>query len=518
MNCSGMAVKNIITLCLVFVAVAATAQEGKQKETNNGLIYSTGTIARLKTIADSLNVRYKVCDLLKLYQSVPQGRAVFVAMGEQDLIDARKDIDAGISIEAFENKYPAARIEKDLLVTKHRYKTYGNEDRVQFAGVSFTDSYGDYLVFDKDLEQYGTITPGRWVYEYYQLSDKSKTILKAFYFPEGLKVYRLAAPYSRMVQYTDCMVDTSTEVFYKDAYHQRFQFVSPDEKPEPTAFSRFMDYVHLKSEKPLFPETAKNETDSACQAKCELYNKEYDKWYAGRFEITDVLNQKDKTFRKLFADAKAEAMTTNTGNDEFEEYVGRYISKTSALELKRKRVAVGACSEDDSPRYHAFNITLLAAETARWDVFLRAHLDIMNDNFERAAETNVAKARRSTYIKELEVLDINVLELLLGSSLRVSDAAEGHYWGDIGRIGKALAETDKPLIFEAKIERMLRDNALDDYNRVLMYFVWHSYLVCLSEKASIDRNAKALQKAISILPPYLSRQITLFPAPEAQKL
>jgi len=509
--------KNIIASGLILICVATAAQKGALGETNNGLIYAPATIARLKTIADSLNVKYKVCDLRKLYQSVPQGRAIFIAMSEADLTDARKDIDAGIGIEAFEKKYATARIEKDLLVTRHWYKTYENEDQVAFAEVPLGDDYGEHLVFDKDLGLYETIGPGRWVYEYYQRSDKTKMILRAFYFPEGLKVHHLPVVYSKMVQYTDCMVDTATDVFYKDAYHQRFQLLDPGEKAAPTAFSRFMDYTHLKSKMPAFPGKEENGTDSAYYAKWDLYREDYDKWYAQRFKITDVLNQKDKTFRKLLSDAVTEAMIRNDGNDEFEEYIERYISKSSALELKRKRVVVGSCSQDDSPRYHAYNITLLAAETARWDVFLRAHLDIMNDNFERVAETNVAKGRRGTYIKELEVIGLNVPDILLGSSLRVSDAAEGHYFGDIGRIGKALAETEKPQIFEAKIEKILRDTTLDDYNRVLMYFVWQSYLNYLSNEEAINRNTKALQEAISTLPPYLSKKITLFPVSEAQK-
>lgn len=90
---------------------------------------------------------------------------------------------------------------------------------------------------------------------------------------------------------------------------------------------------------------------------------------------------------------------------DFEEYVSCYKSPKVALELKRSRIVVGGCSQDMSPRVHAMNIALLSAETINWEIFLRSHLDIMNDNFERMSDGSYAWAGRKTYIKELEVLD-----------------------------------------------------------------------------------------------------------------
>jgi len=74
---------------------------------------------------------------------------------------------------------------------------------------------------------------------------------------------------------------------------------------------------------------------------------------------------------------------------------------------------------DSSPRYHELSIAELAEETVNWEIFLRSHLDIMNDNFNRMSDGSYAWAGRKTYIKELEILYINVLDLVLGISIRI---------------------------------------------------------------------------------------------------
>jgi len=49
---------------------------------------------------------------------------------------------------------------------------------------------------------------------------------------------------------------------------------------------------------------------------------------------------------------------------------------------------------DESPRTHARAIALLAAETNNWDILLRAHIDIMNDRFERRSDGSLDSFNR----------------------------------------------------------------------------------------------------------------------------
>lgn len=183
----------------------------------------------------------------------------------------------------------------------------------------------------------------------------------------------------------------------------------------------------------------------------------------------------------------------------------------TALSMKKKRKlleemrgirVVGMCSMDQSPRYHAMNIALLSAETYNWSVFLKAHLDIMNDHFDRMTDGSYAWGQRETYIKELEVLNINVPDLIFGISLGINNPAINHYSGDIGRIGRALAETTNAAQIESEMLTTIADPKLDDYNRLLFYFLFSNYNYFLKDEAAKKVNAERLKEVVNALPKY----------------
>jgi len=153
------------------------------------------------------------------------------------------------------------------------------------------------------------------------------------------------------------------------------------------------------------------------------------------------------------------------------------------------------------------NIALLSAETINWEIFLRSHLDIMNDNFERSIDGSYAWAERKTYIKELEVLDFNVTDLLLGISLRIENPGEHHYYGNISRLGRALSESKYQVAIKSKILDMIRDEKLDDYNRMLMYYLYLDYNYYLDNKELQKKNIEKLHSAVNTLPAYLASKI-----------
>jgi len=167
--------------------------------------------------------------------------------------------------------------------------------------------------------------------------------------------------------------------------------------------------------------------------------------------------------------------------------------KKDLLEKMRKTRVVGQCSMDSSPRDHAVNIAILSAETYQWEVFLRAHLDIMNDRFERTSDGSWAWADRNTYIKELEVLNINVLDLIFGISFRFDNHAKNHYFGSVGRIGRALSETQNQKEIEKAMLEIISNKEVDMYNRIVFYFLFDNYSHYLNQK---DKNLEALKQKV----------------------
>ncbi len=478
----------------LFVLMKSTGFSQEFGKSTNGLIYSDTTVKQLKYIFDSLNLKFKICDFSKVYKSKLQAKGHFISLEKSRIKEAKKDMEANMPYDEFINNYNPAKVEKDLLIVKYKYKNYSDENVVEFSSLELGDKSDHELSFDKNLSSFDKPLKGKWLYKYYDKSKYSEESIQGFYITEEFTSKPLPERYARMIQYSECMVDTSTQIFYDKAQRSGVRY----DNDESVKVGKFMDYIHKATREPVYD---KNDY--------ETYQKNYELWDSLRYILMDSLKNNDKNFNPLLISAINEAKEKGGTGDEFEEFVGRYYSRKTELELKRNRIVVGGCSMDNSPRVHALNIAKLSAETIHWEIFLRSHLDIMNDNFQRVSDGSYAWERRKTYIKELEILDINVLDLLLGISLRVENPSKNHYFGNIGRIGRALSESNQAAEIETKMLEMISDNELDDYNRIVIYNLFQNYNYNLENKEHQAKNTEKLKTAIKALPDYLSSKISL---------
>lgn len=483
--------RNFFVLFLFLNSLIGFSQQTEFGESKNGLIYPDSTISQLKYIVDSLNLKFKYCDLNKTYIAKPQAMAHYVYLEKGDVAAAVKDMDAGISFESFIAKYPLAVITKQAYVVKYTYQNYKDEDVLEFTSLVLNDYKEKEVRFEKDIERYDRPLKNTWVYDYNDSTEYYGSYMEAFYFLEDLKQPVIPEPYARMIQYSDCLVDTTEKIFYDNA--QVDDIWSDSKTPE--AITDFMDYLNQKCPKP------KSDTKSD-----KVYYKQYKAWQVNHYVVFDQLHKNDSTFNRLLQAAVQVGIEEGGTYNEFEEYVGRYVSKDVELEMKRHRKVYGICSMDQSPRYHALNIAILSAETNHWEIFLRSHLDIMNDRFNRMSDGNYAYARRQTYIKELEVLDINVLDLLLGISMRIDNPSGNHYFGSIGRIGRALSESKDASKIEAMMLTMISDQQLDINNRIAMYYLFLNYNYYLTDEKVQEANTNKLHDAVMSLPDFLAVQ------------
>ena len=180
--------------------------------------------------------------------------------------------------------------------------------------------------------------------------------------------------------------------------------------------------------------------------------------------------------------------------------------KVKLLDRMRGMLVSGFCSGDSRPREHAFNIALLSAQTASWKVFLRAHLDIMNDRFDRVSDASDARDQRKTYIKELETLNINVSDLILGISFSMENPAKNHYYGRFDRVGRALTEIKNRAEIEKEMLSIISDTKLDNYNRSLFYLLFLTYNNYISDEKIKMENNKKLELLKNKLPNYIKYQ------------
>lgn len=496
-NCTIPA-KHSYSLILALI-VLSTAQAQEFTPHGNGLIYDTSTIRILRKIVDSLHLKFKYCDPSRTYYSMRQahGRYVYFKSDTDDLLDIKSKMDRGIPYDILVRDHDAyvQTKEQDIIVMKHKDVDYRwnksidtttTVNTVEFFSLPnqqrIANDYSDDLL----NKQHAT---GEWVYSYYHSDYRGDHYsLSAFYFTSDFQRQPLDERYARLVQYSDCLVDTTTQIFIRV------------EESAQGDFEEFLQRVRQLTEYPSKPEYSDSMNG-------EVYYQTWKQWNHDRWAYIDSTVSPQSTFREALREAAEIGIRECCSDEELEKFVSRYLSKELALALKRRRRVVGGCSMDERPREHAFSIAMLAAETAQWEVFLRAHLDIMNDRFERMTDGSYAWAGRKTYIRELEELDINVLDLLFGISFSIDNPSQNHYAGSIGRLGRALAETKYRDEFEAGAYAMIQDPALDDLNRIRIYFLYVNYLFSLPDQEVQRLKLQQLKDRIHDFPSYLHSEI-----------
>lgn len=490
--------RKLASIIVLMIIVSVRANSNEFNSNSNGLIYSDSTITKLKHIVDSLNLKFKYCDLKKIYFSKYQAKVNLIKVEGNKAEEIKKDLENQITFNDFLKKYPKLKVEKDVLVVMHKYKNYNEKEKIEFEFIKSESDYNDQIEINADDFEIKKSIRGKWIFEYYEKDTFSKASLKAIYFVDELAKQIIPEKYSRLIQYSDCLIDTNQTVFYKEVERTSFRYKQNESK----ALTKFLEYVHTKTQKPEKFDYSKSDKEY------KIWAEKYKYWHSIRFYRCDSLIKIDPNFSILLDLAIKDAVDGAT-NDEFEEYVARYNSKELVLEMKRNRIVSGTCSRDQSPRIHAFNIASLAAETVKWEIFLRSHLNIMNDRFARASDGSYAWQARQTYIRELEVLDINVTDLLFGICLNIENPSQNHYFGSIDRIGRALAESDKKVEIENQMLELISDNKLDDYNRIIFVYLFLNYNYNLENKTQQKENKVKLQQVINKLPKHLASQIKI---------
>lgn len=487
-----------LLLALVLPATPLKAQRGSSEFElhKNGFIYSDTTMAQLAHIVDSLNLKYKRCDLWKKYTSVPQTAAYVIRLDSgKNIKAAYQDIKKGISFDVFLQKYPLATYEK-MLVLKSLEIDYEKKNYISYAAIA-ANGYG-YRQRENDTSKYNNPVKDKWKAEYNAKGTYSHEYVTALYFPAEFATVQLPLKYGRMVQYVDCMIDTNSSIFFNNASEDIGWLTQG--KVKTNKITSFFDYI---------------ETNTGAPDKQLLKNKKtrenyYDlrsKWYTTKDSLIEVKLEHTDEFQKRLKEAIDLALKDSIGNAGLEEYAQKYLSPKDVLRLKRQRVVWGMCSRDNSPRVHALEIAKLSAETVSWEIFLRAHLDIMNDNFNRASDASYAWGRRKTYIKEIEALQLDIPSLMFGTTLRIDKPSGTHYFGSIERTGRALVESEKAKEIEAMMAEAIADTSLDVYNRFMFYSLFKNYAYHIEDEMQKKAVAEIIDKAANTLPDYIVADI-----------
>jgi hypothetical protein len=390
------------------------AQEGEYPTYKNGLMYSEATMDQLGRIVDSLNLRFRSCELNRQYVSKRQAIGTHLAFEGKSMDGVRRAMDEGMGLEQVISQFRPKSIHRDVLLVRHDYKS-GNTPVVEYEGFVDGDWDNPSIEFAGDASS-THLSGGQWIVGEVIEWGVGVKVLEVFHLSTPFRSTVLPERYARLVQYVDCLVDTTTLVTLPTAQLAEY---GPPDLPEEVATLPMTEQITL-------------------------------------------------------------------------------------LDSLRNLRVVGDCSQDEGPREHARNIALLAASTVQWEVFLRAHLDILNDRFPRMSDASNAWPGRETYLRELEELDIEVLDLMLGMSLRVENKSQNHYYGSVDRVGRALAETRQPEELEKRLFAMMADPELDDYNRVISYYLLTNYQYHLKDEKRKEALGAQIEEAVKTLPDYLA--------------
>lgn len=456
-------------LLVLFFGLAVTncchAQEvrGEFATNTNGLMYNDADMKQLRFIVDSLNLKFKTCPSNKIYYSCPQGKVYYVLFKstDHDLQDIKKDIDANLRFNEIIQKYsPHISILDTSKILVRTNSVDKNDEYYYLHG----DPFNGYNGFYWDRKKYSKkehAFVNHWMYDYsIKRKNNDYYSLEARFFPEKLLQKPIPSNLGKLIQYVDCMIDTNSVVFLTDKYSGGY--FGYDEKDPYVNLSPIVEYINKKTGKSGDSKNVK--TLDKIQMDFAGNNLKY-----------------DPAFKNILADVIDECVKNKSFNFQLEELAQKLSLYDKALAMKRSYRVMGQCSQDLSPRYHARDIAILAAQSHSWDIFLRCHLDIMNDRFERVSDGSYAYGDRKTYLKELEELNLNIVDLMLGLTLRADNVADNHYYGTIWRMGWALTESKEKDRFEQTAIDILKDDQLDEFNRGLVFLLFHTYISYLDE-------------------------------------
>ena len=471
------------TIVTILLVATLCAQSGEFTVYPNGYIYSEASIAQLHRIVDSLNIRFKACEVDRTYRSWPHARARHLSLSGSSVKAVVRDIEAGMTLEELQRSHAGLDLGPEELCAFVRY-THDGEPVTTAIPISFSDRMEGRL--DSPGDPFTKTAPhqGKWLMD--RSSYDGTDYLEAVVIIDDPVWVALPEQYGRLVQYVDCLIDTTQRIYTKDA-QQNYR----GEHSSNPALKRLHDRVQeAVTARP--PEWTGEEGQGSYRDASIRYE-------ALRTHQMDSLAAQPD-FQPALANAVEATLEDHAGDPFLEELVVRYGKPADALALKRNRRVWGSCSMDDSPRVHALGIATLSAEAVNWDIFLRAHLDILNDCFDRASDGSYAQAGRQTYVQELEELEIAVPDLLLGTLLHTENTNEGHYVASANRTGRAITEANDAEAIAERMLAMIADPELDLYNRAIMYYAFLNYNGHLTNEAVQQRNENALDAAMTGLP------------------
>ena len=480
----------------------------------NGLLYSDTLMGQLKHLADSVRSRAGRTRGKGDYYSIKQATGRLVRVDTGDVYGAFDDLRKGILFTAFAGKYPQADTNNRILVILDESPGYRVAGTASYYKVIFEgEDYSASRIILVTDEHYRPLTGvvhsyypekvginGNCVYylssEQHSFRGKNSqdAYTFAFFLDDVPRAFRLPESAMALIRWRDKVVDTAIDVYYKDAPWASIDLRDLEFGPAQKVFDA---YVERKGDSMVALYRPAHPYRDPRNARMEDF--ELKRGYI------DSL-QADPVFEQLLAAAVAEVEAKNYYPFIYlERYMDVYFPR-AALEIRRHWKHVMMDNFDQlTPRLYAMHIAYLAAELGNWPVFLRAQMALAIDPSGHYPDL-IGPVGRTTFLRELEALKIDVDEILLGNEL--SSPWPDQQFHRARLLGRALALEggDRPRL-EGSVLKLIGDAGLDDYHRLAMHYLFLNYESFLPADGRRSEALERLKKADETLPGYLSATV-----------
>jgi hypothetical protein len=174
----------------------------------------------LRFIVDSLNLRFKTCDLSKTFYSNSQAKVytIYFKSRDNNLKDIIRYLKSNPGFNELATKYSSLMDAMDTSAILIRIP--GQDVEYRYLEGSPHDGY-DYTSnpYDNSTSRDDNNIGKTWSYDYSEKGEYSEDYsLECRYYPENWKFYSIPQEYGRLIQYVDCMIDTNAVVFLTDNY------------------------------------------------------------------------------------------------------------------------------------------------------------------------------------------------------------------------------------------------------------------------------------------------------------
>jgi len=426
----------------------------------------------------------------KIIKSFPQTTGSYFEITTQNpkafLVVLKKTRD----FKALADSFPNLLIDKDLLVIKNTYLDYTKTRKIDLSSFGIGNG-GDHRI---SLNYTDSLAKNDLKYFYVSYSYKGKTTISGFYLNAKFKVEEIPHQYADWVNYNDILIEPEKPIFLSKSTSQieRLKFKTD-------VFDTLNNYFNTHTNKPKYVYGSDD----------KLSLQKMKKWDSQHKKFADSLYRNDAKFRKILDSALLYADSHSVSNEGLEKLALVIFPKQISLNLLRQQEMIGTCSYDDRPLYQLKNIAFLSGETSNWSLYIKATLNVLNDNVSRVANSNIASESRKTFVEDLARLNVDINKLLIGSNLRVADTSKTHYFSDGSKIAQAYANLDKgkQKEFEQIVEDIIKNPAVDSFNKLHFYNTISNYKHFVKDTLKVNELNHKIKKLIPFLPKEIKSRI-----------